>query len=439
MVKKTACVMMTAGLFWSCASVPVQPPSFHIESIPSQITSRMSLDERIIVEDAWRDLRNGQGVRAERSLRRLDPSSPIYGVGIGYVYFLHQDLAAAADFFEAAARSDPDMIPARIGLAQIYEIQGRDEEVFSQYREILKVSPDHPWVVPRFESLRRRITDNLFRESETFAAAGKTEAARKSLLRLLFYHPESTEAQMELARLYLKDNNPQSAILHLESVLSLEPGHTGLLKIYAEALFQAEHLGRSLETYEKIRTLDPGDKETAARIETLKTRLGIFELPSMYDAIPAKEAVAREDVAALISVRFSDQIRSDLKPPIIVDIATSWASRFIMQTTALRFQDIYDNHTFQPRKTVSRAEMADTLMRLIRHLETRGHRLVKLIPPDRIQISDVGPEHLFHQPITEVIAYQIMDLSPDRQFLPDRPVSGPDAVRSLDIIKRLIR
>ena len=110
-----------------------------------------------------------------------------------------------------------------------------------------------------------------------------------------------------------------------------------------------------------------------------------------------------------------------------------------MQITALRLQDIYDNHTFQPRKTVSRAEMADTLIRLIQYLETRGHRLVKLIPPDRIRISDVGPEHFFHQPITEVIAYQIMDLSPDRQFLPDRPVSGPDAVRSLDIIKRLIR
>lgn len=399
----------------------------------------MSLDERIVVEDIWRDLRSGQGGRAERGLRRLDPESPISMVGTGYVFFLFQDLPAAEEYFEAAVRAAPDMIPARIGLAQIYEIQGKDEQVFAQYREVMKQNPDHPWVVPRFESLRKRITDDLFKESAAFAAAGKTEAARKALLRLLFFHPESTEAQIELARLYMKDNNPESALLHLESALSHEPDRIDLLKTHGEALFRLERLGRSLEVFEKVRALDPGDKDAAARIETLKNRLGIFELPSLYDAIPAKEAVAREDLAALIAVRYSDQLQSDLKPPILIDIATSWASRFIMQVTTLRLLDIYENHTFQPRKTVSRGELAETLMRLIHHLESGGHRFVMLIPPERIQISDVGPEHYYHRSITEAIAYQIMDLSSDRKFHPDRPVSGTDVVRALDIIKGLIR
>ena len=92
------------------------------------------------------------------------------------------------------------------------------------------------------------------------------------------------------------------------------------------------------------------------------------------------------------------------------------------------------NRTFEPRKTVTRAELAETLIRLINFLKARGVKVVEQVPADRIKISDVPPEHFYYKPITQVIAYQIMDLAADRTFKPELDVSGREAIRALDIL-----
>ncbi len=71
-------------------------------------------------------------------------------------------------------------------------------------------------------------------------------------------------------------------------------------------------------------------------------------------------------MAALIGVQFRE-VLGDLnpKPPVIVDITTSWAQRYIVKAAALDVMEVYSNHTFQPKKTMNRAELAETLVRLI--------------------------------------------------------------------------
>ena len=176
------------------------------------------------------------------------------------------------------------------------------------------------------------------------------------------------------------------------------------------------------------------------RIERIKNRLGIFELPNRYNSIALSEAVSKEEIAALLAVKFKGIVDGiSGKPPIIVDIATSWASRFILHMTFLGILDVYPNHTFQPKKILSRAEMAEILLRLISYLEKKGFNFIQQIPPEKIRISDASSHNYYYQPIVQILSYNIMELSPDRAFNPDFPVPGQEAIRLLDIILALIK
>ena len=101
--------------------------------------------------------------------------------------------------------------------------------------------------------------------------------------------------------------------------------------------------------------------------------------------------------------------------------------------------DAYDNHTFQPRKPVNRAEFAETLSRLIAFFKARGRTLIPQIPADRIQIADLATDNFYVKPVTEVVSHQILELSAARAFRPDALVTGEEAIRALDLLLALIR
>ncbi len=101
--------------------------------------------------------------------------------------------------------------------------------------------------------------------------------------------------------------------------------------------------------------------------------------------------------------------------------------------------DIYPNHTFQPRKIVTRAEMAEILLRLINYLEKKGDKFIQQIPPERIQLPDVASHNYYYKAIIQILSYNIMDLSLNREFNPDLPVSGRESIKLFDIILALIK
>jgi hypothetical protein len=213
-----------------------------------------------------------------------------------------------------------------------------------------------------------------------------------------------------------------------------------LLRDYADTLYLAEQFPRSLDIYERLLELDPQSKQAKDRIDLLKNKLGIVELPSQYNNIGASEAVTKEDLAALIGVKLRDFLgETTPKPPVIVDITTSWASRFILKTTALEIIDVYSNHTFQPKKIMTRAEIAETLVRLINILRKNGHKIVEQLPIDRIQIMDVPQDHFSFQAIAQVLSCQLMTLAPDRTFKPELGLSGQEAIKTLDILLGLLK
>jgi Tfp pilus assembly protein PilF len=439
-VKKVVALTVLLIGAWSCVTYQPAPPSFYIEDIPSSLATRLTLDERIAAVEAWKSLREGRTDQARKLLLGLGQDSPLYAAGLGYVDFAMADLGAAETNFKESLSRFSDLTLADVGLAQIYEARGQKDQAFSEYREILKKDPGNRWAGPRFQKLQGELVDASFAEAKAALAAGNREAEKRALLKVLFYDPESVRAHLELVRIYREEKNTPALLLHLKAASEARPGDKAVLREYAEYLYDAGEFGRSLDLYEKVAEIDPQDKAVAARIEELKNKLGVFELPSQYALIPDLDSITREDLAALISVKFKDFFKTPARTTeILVDISMSWAQRFIIDVASRGVMSVYDNHTFQPKRVINRAEMADSVSRLVGFLEGRGVKFVPLLDVRKIQIADVAPDNYYYQPILKVVSLQIMALAPGMLFEPERIVTGREAVMILDVVAGLAR
>jgi len=440
MTRKIGPVILAALLWQACVSLKPLPPSFYVETLPADKISLLSLEDRIIVEEAWARIKQGDAGRAAKLVEKMGPQNPFYTVGLGYVSFMNNDIGAAEGYFKQELGAAPESTLAHAGLAQIYIKTGQDDLAFNEYAEVLKTDPDNPWALKEYESLKKLKTEEHFQEAGTYLAAGDAERAKASFLRALHYSPKSLEAHLRLAQLYRSGGQLSNALFHLNAAYALDPKNKDILKDYADTLLAAEQHGRSLDIYRQYLEVDPKNKEVKDRVESLKNKLGIFELPSQYRSIPLSMAVTREEVAALIAVKFKgqlDEVRG--KPPVIIDIATSWASREIIRTAAQGIMEGYANHTFQPKQAVSRAELAEILVRLVGRLRAKGFNFIRQFPEGMIQIADVSPDNYYYQPIADVVSLQLMELGPDKTFRPEMTLSGQEAIKVFDLILSLIK
>jgi len=439
MVKRI--VVLAAALLgaWACASAPVAPPAFFVEDLPAE-AMRLKLDERIAAVDAWEALKAGRVEQARKYLAKLGPANPIREAGLAYADLLAGNMPAAEARFKSSVEGTPSMVPSRIGLVQIYESRRERDKAFAEYREILKLDPGNRWAKPRFEALRADLVREATADARTALAAGSRETAKRDFLRVLEYAPETASAHLELARIFRQEKAKGEALAHYQAVMAAGPTDKTLLREYAEFLAEAGELGLSLEVLEKIAAGEPRDTAVTKRVEEIRAKLGVYEIPSQYDAIPALEAITREDLAALIGVKFEDTLAAPgARTEILVDISTSWAQRYIVTVASLEILRTSVNHTFQPRRIINRAELADAAVRLIGVLQTRGAKFVPLVEERRIQIADVAADNVFYASIAKALAYQVMTLTPDRKFEPERTVSGEEAIRVVDIIRDLAK
>lgn len=442
MVKKTLIIFFLYVWILSCASYKYRPsqPSIYLESLPQTIVTELSLDERIATEEAWKHLKEGNGEKAKKIFYKLGAENLAFNIGLGYANILLNRYQDAEKLFKLALDKYPDMILIHLGLAQLYQKTGRENLAFTEYWGVLERNPDHRFAKQEYEALKVKKTEEALEEGKYFLTIDNLKRAEEAFMKALYYTPHSKEAHLTLAEIYKAENKLQDALAHLEAASSLEPKNPEILQNYADTLFKAKQLEKSLEVYKEVLALQPENEDIKSRIESIKNRLGIFDLPSQYRTIPSKTAISKEEVASLLAVKFQGILDDKkAKTPIIIDISTSWASKFILKMTSLGLLDIYPNHTFQPNKIVTRAEMAEILIRLIKLLKEKNHRFIQQFSPEKIYISDVSPDNHYYKSITQIVSYQIMDLSADKKFRPERPLSGQEAIKILDIILNLIK
>ena len=442
MVKKTLVILFLFVFCYSCTTVPSRPPRppFYLESLPQDIITELSLDDRIAIEEIWKQLRNRNGQKAIKKLHLIGALSPAYYIGLGYANILLNRYQTSEKHFKEGLKDYPDMILIHLGLAQLYLKTERENLAFAAYWEVLERNPTHSFANQEYEILKTKKTKEALDEGKYYLTLDNPERAKEAFFRGLYYTPNSKEAHLSLAEIYKGEDELQDALLHMEALKDLEPKNPEILRDYADTLFVLKQFEKSLAIYEEIQFIQPENEEVLSQIENIKNKLGIFDLPSQYQSIPSKPEISKEDVAALLAVKFKDILdTSRAKPPILTDISTSWASKFILKMTSIGLFEVYANHTFQPDRMVTRAEMAKILFRLTELLKDYGQRFVQQVPPDKIEVADVSSDNHYFRPIRQIVAYQIMELSLDNEFRPEYPVSGEEAHEMLDIILDLIR
>ncbi len=429
-----------AILLTSCVTVAPTPPNLYIENLPQSLVTPLTLEERIQMEEAWDNLRQGWIDKAEKAFLRLGPASPLYNTGLGYVFLLQDDFPSAEGYFKLAVEENPDSLLAHLGLTQVYQKVNDEDKTFNELREVLKIEPTNAWAKQGYEFLKTQKTQQAVETARAAVARGDTESGKESYLKALHYSPDSIPTHLALARIYRDEDRLSSALVHLKAASADEPDNIEILDLYAETLAEAKQYEQSLEIYQRILALDSGNQPAQQQVETLKNRLGIFEIPSLYNEIPLAPAITREDLAALLAVKLKDILgEPSSQPPIIIDISTSWAVKFILKVTSLGLLQVYPNHAFQPKRDVTREELAAALLKAVRYLEGRGHKFIPQIPLDMIQIQDVASDHYTYRTITQILSFQIMELYPDQTFRPDQTVPGAEAVKTFDILLALAR
>lgn len=440
MRKPILLIALLAGSLAACLTGPIVRPTIHIEPPTPGAAASLTLDERIAIQDAWNALREGRTDRARRLFARLPQGNPFVAAGLGYLSLIDQNLAAAEDYLQRSLEAQPELTVAHLGLGQVYQKSGQEEQAYRAYREALKREPENAFAQENAKALAESLTDAAVTEAERAAAAGQADASRDAYLRALEYSPRLKKAHNALARQFIKAGDFHSAYLHLKAAGDDRVEDVGLLREFADALYKSGQWSRSLEIYEQIKALSPQDKVVAERIDQIKNRLGVVDLPDQYAAIASAPGLTKEDAAALIGVQFRE-ILGDLNPKsvVIVDITTSWAMRYIVKAAGLGILEVYSNRTFQPRKVLNRAEFAEVLSRLIGVLKKAGRRLLPQIPVERIRIADVPQEHFYFPAVAQAVAYGLLELAPDRTFKPELPVTGREAVQVINLLAGLAR
>jgi tetratricopeptide (TPR) repeat protein len=439
-MKKAAILAFVALAGAACVSVMPLPPGLYIESPTSSIPATISLDERIAVADAWNLLRQGRVDKAIKILLALPAEDPFRTAGLGYAALIVNDLPAAEAAFIEAAAAFPDLPLAYMGLAQVYQTSGQTDLAYKNFLEVLKRDPENARAREDVEVIRLQKTREYMTEAESYASIGNRERGKEAYLKALEFSPKLQGAHLGIARLYIQEKNYPNALFHLQSAAQSDPKDALALADYADVLFMSGQMSKSLDAYTRLLELEPANKAAQDRLATIRGKLGAVELPSQYGAIPSLSAVTREDMAALIAVKFKDPF--DAAPPrtsVIVDISTSWALREIVKVAGYEIMEVNSNRTFEPRKMMSRADLADVLVRLVSALRKRGFRIVEQIPVDRVRIEDVPSDHFSFPAVSRAIAFQLLDLGPDRAFRPDRAVTGAEAIKALDLLAGLIK
>ena len=183
-MKKISWLVLALVLLAGCVTFQKTyvPPSFYLEAPPSLDLAKLSLNERLAFEQGWADLKKGNIEGARKEFLKLGQNHPYFNLGEGYCRLYEQDIEAAEAFFLKAIELNPDLTPARIGLASIYEEKKDEDKLFVQLREILKKEPENSWAKPKYEELQNHLTQNLIKEATELLNQNKKEEAKQLLL-----------------------------------------------------------------------------------------------------------------------------------------------------------------------------------------------------------------------------------------------------------------
>ncbi len=180
-------------------------------------------------------------------------------------------------------------------------------------------------------------------------------------------HPTVAFLYRELGLVEAGRGETDAALEHFRRAVELDPSDAASLGQMARIFEARDDVAEALRLYEEALAIESSVDLTRRR-DALRERIELAKLPDEYRAIADAPQITRGDLAALIGVRLGPALGQSRDAVVVTDLRGHWAGTWIMAVVRAGVMQAFENHAFQPREVVDRAELAETAARLLADL-----------------------------------------------------------------------
>ena len=411
-------------------------PSYPFPTVPEELAGTRAEVEH---ERAWRFLQAGDLDQAERGFAAALQSSPEFhpsGAGLGFVRLARGQADVAVVHFDQALMRSPAYVPALLGRGEALLVADRVDEAIESFQAALVANPGLTVLRQRVEELRFIGLMDQVARARGASAAGRNAEARTAYERVIAASPESGFLYIELAEVERREGDTDAALERLDRAVELDPNVVAAWVLMSEIYLARGDLDRAEQALLRVDEIEPTE-DTARRLTDLEARRREASLPPEYREIESAEAITRGQLAAVIGVRFETLLADAAagRTAIITDARDHWALGWVHAVAQAGIMEADTNYRFQPERVVTRAELAQIAVRLLRL--PAGDAAA---PPARARtsFSDLGPGHLSYPAASEAVASGVLPPLEQNTFQPSRPVSGAEAMTALGHLGDLV-
>jgi tetratricopeptide (TPR) repeat protein len=411
-------------------------PDFVYPAVPATMQRSFAAQH---VDLGWKYLQIDDLRGADREFAAALKSSPqMYPAhaGQGLVALARRDFDRAVTAFDAALRASPAYVPALVGRGQALLALKREGEALASFDAAVKADPSLTAVRQRAEVLRFRGLQDLIEAARAAARSGRFPEARTAYEQAIAGSPESAFLYRELGVVERRAGNNEQALTRLRRATELDPLDAAAFTQLAELLESRQDLAGAEAAYRTALDLDPSP-ELEAKLATVTKRVREAQLPPEYKAALSAAQITRGDLAALIGVRLESIVKAaPTRQVVITDVRGHWAATWIARVAEAAIMPPFENHTFQPNAVVRRGDLAVAINRLLTLLSSNDAALRTRLA-QRPAIGDMNRRHVQYTAAAAAVASGVMPLLEGDRFLVGRPVSGNEAVETLDKVSAL--
>lgn len=423
-------------------SVPVVTapkfPEFLQPKVPAELAATAAAQGQ---DRAWTFLQAGDLKSADRELDmalRADAAFYPAEAAAGYVELARRDPKAAIAHFDRALERRMDYVSALVGRGEALLALDRETEAITAFEAAVAADPSLTNLPRRIDVLKFRVLERELAAARQAARAGHADEAIKLYRSAIAASPESPFLYRELAVVEAGHGDDDAALEHFRRAVALDASDAASMIHIGELLEKRGDTDAALRTYEEVLAIEPNEAAAAKR-DTLRARLELAQLPEEYRAIETAAQMTRADLAALVGVRLGPALAAERSGDavLVTDVRGNWAEPWIMTAVRAGVMDPFENHTFQPRSLVRRADLAETVSRLLSQLAAEAQ--VRNWQKSTVRFSDIAAGHLAYPAAAVATASGVMLRAADGSFDPFRLVTGAEATAAIERLRGMTR
>jgi tetratricopeptide (TPR) repeat protein len=325
-----------------------------------------------------------------------------------------------------------------VGRGEALLALGERDRALKSFEDAVAADPELSSLRGRIEVLRFRGLQDDVAAARKAADGGRLDEARAAYKRALIASPQSPFLLRELAIVERREGDLPSAVQHAQQAVALEPTDVRSLMVLGELHEALADLPKAVEAYEAAVALEP-NPATTARIDALRERLLLADMPPEFQQIETSPTVSRAQLAALFGVRLDDLIKRlpSRDAVVITDSRGSWAAPWILLVARTGVMEVYANHTFQPDTTVRRSGLAEAASRVLSLIAGEKPSLAASWRNASRRFPDLPPGHLVYPAASLAVEAGVMRVLEDGTFQLARPVTGAEAVAAARKLEEL--